>query len=509
MVERLKAGRKAGRRDSIVILAEGARDRSGNYIGSSDVQRILEEGLKEDVRVTVLGHVQRGGRPSAFDRNLSTLLGHEAVDAIMQAKPEDEPLHIGIKGNRISRLPLMECVNNTHLVAEAIAEDDYERAMDLRSSSFKESWRTVRTIMRALPHEPTPGQKRFRIAVLNAGAPAPGMNTATRTFVRLGLDQGHIMLGISNGFAGMAKGEVREMNWMDMGGWASMGGSVLGTSRREPKGSDLYAIARTIDKHQIDALLVIGGWIGYEAAFKMYNERSNFPSYKIPIVCLPASINNNLPGSEFSIGTDTALNNIVDAVDKIKQSAVATRRCFVVEVMGHWCGYLALMGGLATGAEQVYLNEQGVTLQALQKDVEILSEGFRQGKRLGLMIRNEYANDIYTTSFMCSLFEEEGKDIFDVRPAILGHQQQGGDPSPYDRIQATRLARLSLDKLTEQCEQESDGISFIGLQGGQYKYEDIRDFPRMVDFEHQRPLNQWWLRLVPIAQLLAKLGPES
>jgi 6-phosphofructokinase 1 len=335
------------------------------------------------------------------------------------------------------------------------------------------------------------------------------MNTATRTFVRLGLDQGHIMLGISNGFEGMANDEVREMNWMDMSGWASMGGSVLGTSRREPKGSDLYAIARTIDKHQIDALLIIGGWNGYEAAFKMYNERSNFPSFKIPIVCLPASINNNLPGSEFSIGTDTALNNIVDAVDKIKQSAVATRRCFVVEVMGHWCGYLALMGGLATGAEQVYLNEQGVTLQDLQKDVDILSAGFRQGKRLGLMIRNEYANDIYTTSFMCSLFEEEGKDLFDVRPAILGHQQQGGDPSPYDRIQATRLARISLDKLIEQCQQKSDGISFIGLQGGQYKFEDIRDFPRMVDFEHQRPLNQWWSRLVPIAQLLAKLGPES
>ncbi len=177
-------------------------------------------------------------------------------------------------------------------------------------------------------------------------------------------------------------------------------------------------------------------------AFKLYNERTNFPSFNIPIVCMPASINNNLPGSEFSIGVDTALNNIVDAVDKIKQSAVATRRCFVVEVMGHWCGYLALMGGLATGAERVYINEEGVTLKNLQDDVETLSKGFEMGKRLGLMIRNEYANDIYNTTFMCSLFEEEGKDLFDVRPAILGHQQQGGDPSPYDRIQATRLARL-------------------------------------------------------------------
>jgi 6-phosphofructokinase 1 len=508
MVERLRAGRAAGRRDSIVILAEGARDRDGKYIGSSDVQRILEEGLQEEVRVTVLGHVQRGGRPSAFDRNLGTLLGHEAVEAIMKAKPKDEPLHIGIKGNRVSRQPLMECVKNSHAVADAIADKDYGRAMDLRSSSFKDAFRTVRTITRALPHSPTPGQKRFRIGVLNAGAPAPGMNTASRTFIRLGLDQGHIMLGVSNGFEGLAEGEVREMSWMDMGGWASMGGSELGTSRHVPKGSDLYAIARAIDKHQIEALLVIGGWNAYEATFKLYNERDNFPSFNIPMVCMPASINNNLPGSEISVGVDTALNSIVDAVDKIKQSAVATRRCFVVEVMGHWCGYLALMGGLATGAERVYLHEEGVTLKDLQEDVEMLSKGFESGKRLGLMIRNEYANPIYNTAFMCSLFEEEGKDLFDVRPAILGHQQQGGNPSPYDRIQATRLARLCLEHLIERCEGKSDTVSFIGLQGGKYKFNDMRDFPRMVDLEHQRPIDQWWMGLRPIARLLAKLEPE-
>ena len=509
MVERLRSGRKAGRRDSIVILAEGARDREGNYIGSSDVQRILEEGLNEEVRVTVLGHVQRGGRPSVFDRNLGTLLGHEAVNAIIKAKPEDEPLHIGIKGNRISKLPLMECVKNTHAVAEAIATKDYERAMDLRSSSFKDAFRTVRTMVRALPHSPAPDQKRFRIGVLNAGAPAPGMNTASRAFVRLGLDRGQMMLGIQNGFEGLAEDEVEEMNWMSMSGWASMGGSELGTSRRIPKGSDLYAIARTIEKHEINALLIVGGWNGYEAAHQMYNERSNFPAFDIPIVCMPASINNNLPGSELSIGADTALNNIVDAVDKIKQSAVATRRCFVVEVMGHWCGYLALMSGLATGAERVYMNEEGVTLSDLQKDVSRLTQGFKQGKRLGLMIRNEYANSIYSTSFMCSLFEEEGKDIFDVRPAILGHQQQGGDPSPYDRIMATRLARLCLDHLIEQLEREDDDVSFIGLQGGQFKFHDMRDFSRMVDMEHQRPKNQWWMEMQGIAQLLAQLGPAE
>ena len=106
MVERLKAGTKAGRRDHIVIMAEGAQDRYGNYIGSSDVQRVLEEGLGEEVRTTVLGHVQRGGRPSAYDRNLATLLGYEAVVTILSARPEDEPVLVGTKANRVMRLPV-------------------------------------------------------------------------------------------------------------------------------------------------------------------------------------------------------------------------------------------------------------------------------------------------------------------------------------------------------------------------------------------------------------------
>ncbi len=509
MVERLKAGTRAGRRDHIVIMAEGAQDRYGNYIGSSDVQRVLEQGLGEEVRTTVLGHVQRGGRPSAYDRNLATLLGYEAVIAVLDAKPEDEAIVVGTKANRIIRLPLMESVQRTRQVAEAIRAQDYERAMSLRSSSFNDAFRTLKTMVRALPHPPAAGQKRFRIAVMNAGAPAPGMNTAGRAAVRLGLDQGHIMLGVSNGFEGLAEGEVREMEWTSVSGWASQGGSMLGTSRKVPKGKDMYAIARTIENHQIEALLVIGGWNAYEGIYSMIHERSNFPAFNIPIVCLPASINNNLPGSEFSIGADTALNNIVEAVDKIKQSAVATRRCFVVEVMGHWCGYLALMAALSTGAERFYLPEEGITLAQLQTDVNMLKRGFNLGKKLGLVIRNEDANPIYTTGFICSLFEEEGQDVFDVRPAILGHLQQGGDPSPFDRIQATRLARLCLERLIEQCNQSDTSGCFIGLQNGKIMFHDMRDFDRMADLKYQRPREEWWLQLRPIANLMAKLAPEA
>ena len=296
---------------------------------------------------------------------------------------------------------------------------------------------------------------------------------------------------------------------MSVSDWVPLSGSVLGTSRMIPKGKDWYAIARAIEDNHIDALLAIGGWSAYEGVYKMVSDRGNYPAFNIPIVCLPASINNNLPGSEFSIGADTALNNIVDAVDKIKQSAVATRRCFVIEVMGHWCGYLSLMSALATGAERFYLPEEGITLRDLQHDLDVLTRGFQAGKKLGLVIRNEYANPVYTTSFICSLFEEEGRDIFDVRPAVLGHLQQGGDPSPFDRIQATRFASLCLDYLINECNRGTSGSAFIGMQNGEFVFHDMRDFDRMGDFKYQRPMEQWWLGLKGIANLMAKLTPDS
>jgi len=226
-------------------------------------------------------------------------------------------------------------------------------------------------------------------------------------------------------------------------------------------------------------------------------------------VCMPASINNNLPGSELSVGSDSALNNIVEAVDKIKQSAVAAQRVFVVEVMGRRCGYLALMGGLATGAERVYIHEEGVTLADLERDLTALVDGFRQGKKLGLVVRGQEANPLYTTPFMYALFEQEGGDLFDVRQAILGHLQQGGDPSPFDRILATRLAGECVDFILREAEAPGLRAAFIGMREGKLKVTALEDLPRLMDLENERPREQWWRALAPIQRLLAQPGPSG
>jgi 6-phosphofructokinase 1 len=508
MVADLQRGRQAGRRDSIVVMAEGARDKHGNPIGSSYVQKFLEEQLGEEVRTTVLGHVQRGGAPSAFDRNLGTMMGYEAVETVLNAKPEDEPQMIALRGNRITTAPLMKCVEQTRAVATAIDNHDYERAMDLRGDSFKETYRTLRTLLRSLPHSLTPGQKQLRLAVMNCGAPAPGMNTAVRAAVRLGLDRGHTILGIANGFKGLIEGELHEMDWMSVNGWAAMGGSNLGTSREVPSGRDFYAIARTLERHDIQGILMVGGLSGYQGAYQLFRERENYPAFNIPIICMPASINNNLPGSDLSIGADTALNVIVEAVDKIKQAAVAQRRCYIVEVMGRRCGYLALMGGLATGAERVYLHEEGIRLHELVDDVEQLRLGFQHGKRLGLMIRNEDAHAVYSTNVLCAVFEAESNELFEVRQSILGHIQQGGDPSPFDRIQATRFAARCIDFLIEQAQQPEPAGSFIGIEAGGITLHSLEELPKLVDKDNQRPKQQWWMDLRPIAKLMSQPMPS-
>lgn len=504
----LRAGREAGRRDSIVIVAEGACDRHGRPISSQYVKQVLEEKLGEDTRVTILGHVQRGGSPSAFDRNLSTLLGYEAVQVIASEESVGKAELIGIRGNRVTRSPLMQCVAETLEVGEAVEGQKFERAMEMRGGSFADSFRIMRTLVRALPHPPAPGQKRFRLAVMHSGGPAPGMNTAVRAAVRIGVDKGHVMLGIRNGFEGFIAGDVREMDWMSVNGWAPRGGAELGTNRKIPTDGEFYAIARNIEKFEIQGLLIIGGWSAYQAAYQLFSQRNLFPAFNLPIVCLPATIDNDLPGSELSIGADTALNNIVEAVDKIKQSAVASRRCFVVEVMGHDCGYLALMSGLATGAERVYLPEEGVTLNELKTDLDNLIAGFRQGKRLGLMIRNESVNRFYTTQFMAALFEEEGRNLFDVRTAILGHLQQGGDPTPFDRIQATRMAAYCIERLIEEAGCENPGGYFIGMKAGKIVFTGLEEMPRMFEKNYKRPKDQWWMALRPINRVLARSGPS-
>lgn len=178
----------------------------------------------------------------------------------------------------------------------------------------------------------------------------------------------------------------------EMSALIAEGGAELGTRRSVPTTDHFYSIGRAIEQHGIDALIIIGGFNAYLTGAALVEERERFPAFRVPIVCMPASIDNNLPGSEMSIGADTAVNRIVFALDAIRQSASAARRTFVAETMGRMCGFLALTSGVASGTARVYLNENGISLPQLAADVASMKNAFDSGRKFFLALRNEKAS---------------------------------------------------------------------------------------------------------------------
>ncbi|KAJ3156926.1 6-phosphofructokinase, alpha subunit [Geranomyces michiganensis] len=472
MCDIVKKYRTLGNRKTLVIVCEGAIDRNLKPIKSDYVQKVLTDRLHLDTRVTCLGHVQRGGTACAYDRFLATVQGVEAVEAVLRSKPGVPAPMIGNSHNKMTCTPLMEAVKLTHAVAEAISQKDFARAMEMRDPEFTALYdaflhSTIYTFEKNEPKAPSeasaPGENGgLRIGIIHTGAPAGGMNAATRIAARLCLNRGHVPIGIRNGFSGLIKDEVFPFEWQHTVGWQVRGGSELGTNRDHPqplpggpkiapKGDggfvDLGLVAYHLQKHNIQALLIIGGFEAYTSQLTMTHARSTFPAFCIPMVMLPATVSNNVPGTDYSVGSDTALNVIVEACDRIKLSANASRnRVFVVEVQGGSCGYLAALGGLTTGATTVYIPEEGININTLQQDIQLLCRRYTDEIRRGIpnegrvILRSEMASSTYTTEVISKILRAEGKGLFDSRTAVLGHLQQGGVPSPLDRIRATRLA---------------------------------------------------------------------
>ncbi|XP_067373194.1 ATP-dependent 6-phosphofructokinase, liver type isoform X2 [Channa argus] len=362
MCSRLEGSRVKGSRLNIIIVAEGAIDLNGKPISSTYIRDLVIKRLGYDTRVTVLGHVQRGGTPSAFDRILSSKLGVEAVVALLEASPDTPACVIGLSGNHTVRLPLMECVELTKLVQTAMNEKRFDEAVQLRGGSFENNWNIYKLLAF---HKPSQYESNFSLAILNVGAPAAGMNAAVRSAVRLAIANGHKVYGVHDGFQGLANGAVFKMEWHGVAGWTGQGGSLLGTKRTLPD-QNMGKIVETITKFGISALLVIGGFEGYEGVLQLFEARNRYEELRIPMCVIPATISNNVPGTDFSLGTDTAVNAAMESCDKIKQSATGTkRRVFVVETMGGFCGYLATSTGIAVGADAVYIFEDPFNIHDL------------------------------------------------------------------------------------------------------------------------------------------------
>jgi 6-phosphofructokinase 1 len=313
--------------------------------------------------------------------------------------------------------------------------------------------------------------EKFTIGVLTSGGDAPGMNAAIRAVVRTANANNMDVVGVMHGYEGLVNGEFRKMSDRDVGGILQRGGTVLLTSRSkrfmEPAGQ--RDAIRKMNEAGMDALIVIGGEGSLNGAYALAQQG-------VKVIGIPGSIDNDIWGTNIAIGTDTAMNTIMDAVDKLRDTASSHQRAFLIETMGRNSGYLAVMAGIVCGAEMVLIPEVPVTMEDVAKAIE---ESYKRGKTHAIIINAE-GSEVRTTELAQHI---NSLDVgFKTRMTILGHIQRGGSPTAYDRLLASRMGIKAVEALVEGTHSvmtglKGKGIDFIPLQ-------DVISNKRKVNMEY-------------------------
>jgi 6-phosphofructokinase 1 len=321
-----------------------------------------------------------------------------------------------------------------------------------------------------------------RIAVLTSGGDAPGMNAAIRAVVRVGIDKGWQVMGIQHGYAGLIADNVMPLDARAVSGIIQQGGTMLGSARcpefkTEP--ARLEAL-RVLRKHEIEAVVIIGGNGSQTGAHAL-------SQLDFPVIGVSSTIDNDLYGVDITIGVDTALNIALEAIDRLKVTAASHERAFLVEVMGHGYGYLALMAGIAGGAEAIVIPEVETDPEAVANE---LRSAYERGKNHALVVVAEGAR--YNAAGLAGYFQEHHERLgFGLRVTTLGHVQRGGAPTAYDRLLATRLGAEAVERLAHG----EHGILVGLIKGG------IASVPLVEVVANKKTLDP---RLLELARVLAK-----
>lgn len=319
--------------------------------------------------------------------------------------------------------------------------------------------------------------EKFTVGVLTSGGDAPGMNAAIRAVVRTALANNMNVIGVMHGYEGLINGEFRPLGARDVGGILQRGGTFLLTSRSkrfmEPAGQ--RDAIRKMNEAGMDALIVIGG----EGSM---NGANALAQKGIKVIGIPGSIDNDIWGTNIAIGTDTAMNTIMDAVDKLRDTASSHQRAFLIETMGRNSGYLAVMAGIICGAEIVLIPESPTTVGEVAIAVE---EAYKRGKTHAIIINAE-GSGIRTTDLAQAI---DDMDVgFKTRMTILGHIQRGGSPTAYDRLLASRMGVKAVEALVEGTHGVMTGLKGKGI-----------DFIPIIDvISNKRKVNMEYYHMVKV-----------
>lgn len=288
-----------------------------------------------------------------------------------------------------------------------------------------------------------------RIGIMTSGGDSPGMNAAVRAIVRTAIHHQLVPFGILRGYQGMIEGDIFELKTTDVSNIIQRGGTILKTARSKEFMTEagMQKAFEQLQKFQIDALVLIGGDGTFRGAVEF------FKKYQIPAIGLPGTIDNDLNGTDETIGFDTAVNTAIDAIDKIRDTAEAHDRLFLVEVMGRDAGYIALHSGIGCGAEQIFIPEQK---ESIDEMIELIQEDKRRKKLTSIIVVAE-GDEIGGAHGVSQILKERIPDL-ETRVTVLGHVQRGGAPSSRDRILASRLGFGAVEALLKGRTQEMAGM---------------------------------------------------
>lgn len=321
-----------------------------------------------------------------------------------------------------------------------------------------------------------------RIAVLTSGGDAPGMNAAVRSIVRTGLEHDFEVFGVNRGFQGLIAGDIVSLKARDVSGIIQRGGTFLGSARSTEfmtEAGRQKALGR-LSANNIDAVVVIGGNGSQAGTYELAR-------LGVPALGVASTIDNDLYGSDIAIGVDTALNIAVEAIDRLKITASSHKRGLVVEVMGRHCGYLALMAGIAGGAEAIVIPEREVDAETVAAE---LQRAYQRGKAHAIIVVAEGAKN-NADGLMEFFRNNESRLGFELRVTILGYVQRGGHPTVFDRLLATRLGAAA----TRHLARGEHGM-LVGWIGGETAVTPLSEV-----VSHRKQLD---LNLVDLANVLSK-----
>jgi 6-phosphofructokinase 1 len=314
-------------------------------------------------------------------------------------------------------------------------------------------------------------RKLSKIGIITSGGDAPGMNSCIRAVVREAAANSIQAVGVVNGYDGLIAGDFQILNARNVGGILQRGGTILQTRRsdafRQREGQQ-QAISQ-MKEHEVDALVIIGGDGSLTGAHVLGKEG-------VQVLGVPASIDNDIWGTDMAIGVDTAMNTIMDSVDKLRDTALSHGRTFIVETMGRGCGYLATMAGIVCGAEMVLIPEVPVTMEEV---VETLASAYRREKTYLIVVIAEGAS--VRTVDLVKVLNERHRDI-DTRYTILGHIQRGGSPTAFDRMLAARMGTKAVEALIAGKTDVMTGLSGRSIE--LVPLEDVTSKKRPISMEY-------------------------